>query len=250
MINPVQTRMIQQISSNKDKYLSLAGDSKESLEKLYDKFSKTLTEYSMALMDEIGARQVYNASLKKHKIDPYIAGGMAEGVAGVGAGLYASTSAASRNKAIDASRKSNKYEVIKSSVATAGVEGALINILEKLDEKLNSISEIKEDREKEVENLYLQAKKIVNESSNREEIKKAKDIFLSLGDYKTSALYINKCDNRISTLRQRKIFIFSLFGAIIAPILGGMASAGSGPFLLVAVLAFIIAEIIFQFYIK
>ena len=116
-------------------------------EEAYIAFDKALGNYVISIYDNLQSLQDNTQALKAIKIDPYIAGGAANGIAGVGAGISTGIGADIRNQAIDETRKEtaqrlrettyNKY----STKNTLEIKYEALMEYVKLDPVANSIYE-------------------------------------------------------------------------------------------------------------
>ncbi len=252
MLNDIQGRIIKEISENKILYMSMISDKseKDDVEELYDNFFSAFQNYQMNLLNEIGARVGYNAALKSKKIDPFVAGGIGQGVAGTGAGIYVAANTAINNKKIDANRKYYKNEVFQTNIQTTSSERQLLDIAATLDCKLDSIAKIREYRENELEKLYHKAKGMMSNILNKTKIIEAEKIFRSLGNYKDSSSLADRCDNRKRESKQVLVLLYSILLTVFVVLFSRAYSFGSEGFWTVSICAFVISEIILQFYIK
>lgn len=179
-----QNRMLKDIIEKRDIYKSMMSvDKKEELEDLYKELEDVYSSYRINSMNEIGSRVAYGKSLEQKKIDPFVAGGAAQGIAGFGAGVYAAVSAADRNSKIDESRNRNMLQVMEDKKARMSSEWDLLNVARKIDSLLNSVDIIKTYRNNELEKKYQEAKMLMG---NRKTLDKAREIFASMPDYKDS----------------------------------------------------------------
>lgn len=114
-INNVITEIVCMLN-NKDKILgilkgTLSKDEYTNAEANFKSLESSTREYTHALA-------VYTPIPSK-KVDPYVAGGIADAIAGPGAGVYAATSAANRNAEIDNARiKTMEAKIHKESEET------------------------------------------------------------------------------------------------------------------------------------
>lgn len=205
-----QMRMIKEIGDNKDVYISLITDEdkKNQVINLYDKYSKEVNIYLKSLVFEISSRVSYDSALKSHKIDPYVAGGIADGLAGRGAGLYTALATKDRNEKIEADRYLYKQEVARRSITTSSDERNLLDTCEKISRILETIPEIKKYKDEKNENLYEKACNLMRESDTfkRKGLIEAKKIFSTLGEYKQSAVLLNQCEKQL--VRSRKALVY------------------------------------------
>lgn len=248
-MNDEQTRIVKEIADNKELYLVMAGSKKAELEKLYEKFEPAFSQWYLDLLNELGSRYAYQASLKSPKIDPYIAGGAAQGVAGIGAGIYAAGSAAQRNQRIEADRAYYKDKVFSDTYAKNASEGQVLAIAAKIDAKLDSVARIRNHREAAKEKEYQTARQLMQSSLNTASIEKAKKMFFSLGSYKDSASLALACQNKKGGAKQGKVALISLVLSAIIALIGGLP-AGPAPFFIIFAIAFFISYLVLQFTVK
>ena len=234
MLTAYETRLIKEISDNKKNYLIMAHGSEKNSEisELYDRFSSVFSNYYSNLVDDTWNRMGYQNALKTHKVDPFIAGGIGQGIGGVGAGIYAAANTASNNAEIDANRAYYEHEVSNSSRSLSSSESSLLSITRQLDSVLDSVSSIKEYREKEKEKLYLEAKELCQKGIlDTESAKKAQIIFDSLGDYKDSITMARECCDRERKSNELVIALASaVLGLFFAVTTGGLENPGFGIF--------------------
>lgn len=102
------------------------------MKSLYSEFITAYRNYVLSLTSDIHNRAAYDASMKHHKIDPCIAGGIGQSIAGLGGGLYAAESVAANNAKIDASRKYYQNEVISSSISLSCDETRLLDLFNRI----------------------------------------------------------------------------------------------------------------------
>jgi len=84
-------------------------------------YSRALSMYSLALAEDTNSR-------KKIKIDPYIAGGIGQGIGGIGMGVASAISADQRNKKIDSFRKYTQDFVSSTSSSATSTARELNNM--------------------------------------------------------------------------------------------------------------------------
>ena len=217
MITKQQWRIIHEIDKNKDVFLSMITDGaqKRELENLYGLFKKALNEYALKLSDEAIARAGYQGALKTHKLDASIAGGIANGAAGIGAGIHTANTIDQNNQNIDKVRGDYRAKVFDASQATTKRELAFLSITMRIDEKLDSISDIRKKREKDLEEQYNLAKTCIDKNDN----KRAIEILEGMVDYKDAKQLIKDCKNK----KQGKLFggiaIFALIMSAITALI-------------------------------
>ena len=153
MISKEQIRIAKEMLENREMYINMAKKDEE-LKKMYKQFSSDFSKYQYTVMNEVMARVGYGKALQEHKKDPYIIGGAAQGIAGIGAGLFAATSTALNNQKIDENRSYWKNEVFNTSIATNSLEAKHHKFYKKIGDKLNTIHSVKKYREEEIEKLY------------------------------------------------------------------------------------------------
>ena len=214
--------------SNRELYISMSSKYKEAIIKQFDKFEKCMSEYYNSLCIDVNNRNMYSNSLKQHKMSPYIAGGMAQGIAGIGAGLYAANSASERNKQIQATRDRFDSEVTKSSYNLEKAKNKLLtesNKLVDLLEKDGSLERTKKylqeqatkELTKKLIDKYNLFKKQIDDNDDVD-YKEAIEVFEKLGGYKESKKYyyickmkIDKKKNLIIRKSNNEVLFFILF---------------------------------------
>lgn len=113
-------------------------------EEYYSKLNVVLRKYTAELTKDIIERSSYDNALKSKKVDPYVAGGIADGIAGVGAGVYAAANMADRNERIDAARKEGETRVRQQQQFTSKSEMQLIEAFNTLKNHVFTVPEAKE----------------------------------------------------------------------------------------------------------
>lgn len=190
MITKQQWRIIHEIDENKAVYLSFVKDKKTKTEliELYDKFKMAVNDYALKISDEAIARAGYQGALKSHKFDSSIAGGIANGAAGIGAGLHTAHIVDQKNKQIDRQREEYKSKVFDTSQIATRSEAVLISVTMEIYNKLDSVEQIREYKEKQIEELYNSAKKYIE----KKEYKRAEEIIETIPDYKDAQELLGK----------------------------------------------------------
>jgi len=237
-MDKAQMRILKEITENKEKYLSMSGGKKGTLELYYDELTPLINKHYQNLMNETLSRAGYVKTLKEHKVNPYLAGGAVQGFAGVGAGVVTAINASKRNEEIDSMRASYKEKVFNDSVTTSISEKKVLSVVKKIDDLLDSIEEIKEYRDQKIEEEYQQALKYMKVGSML-----AYDMFLSLGNYKDSVQMVEKSKKaNDSSLIKQVIIISLIFSAFIG--LFGLAGGFTG-FVAVFCCAFLVNCVMF-----
>lgn len=137
----------------------------------------------------------YAHAQAQRKKDPYIRGGMAQGIAGVGAGIYTAIDISNRNAKIDQSREYWKNEAKKDNEKEKSMECKVISLMNQLLKELLTIPKIKEYREKIIESNYIQAKQLQSKVYSFNNIMRAQEKFEVLGNYKDSKQLKLKCND-------------------------------------------------------
>lgn len=215
MISREQIRIAKEMLENKEMYINMAKKDDE-LKKMYNQFSLDFSKYQYTVMNEVMARVGYGKALQEHKKDPYIIGGAAQGIAGIGAGLFAATSTSLNNQKIDENRSYWKNEVFNTSIATNSLEENIINSIKKLSDKLNTIHSVKKYREEEIEKLYNKGIDLMQNIASYKNQKEATSIFESIENYKDAQILKEKAINKTSIAKQIQIAkISTIIGGII-----------------------------------
>ena len=200
-----QVRITKEIMDNRELYLSMAGEKKSNLFSLYNELTPLFNTYYQDLLNETITRAGYAKVLKEHKVDPYLTGGAAQGIAGIGAGITMALSADTRNKQIDTLRASYKEAVFNNSVTTSVSEKKVLRLVKQIDELLDSVEAIKQYRDQRIEEEYQQA---VDYMRNGSEL--AYDIFLSLGNYKDSKLMVEESKRANNNSLIKQVIVLSI----------------------------------------
>ena len=218
----LQVRIIKDLLNNKEIYLDACKKQKnyDIIKETYEELTKAFKSYHINLLQEGMVRDLYIRELKKIKLDPYIAGGLANGAAGIGAGLYSAVSTAENNANIDYNRNALNQSLNNLSNVTSSLERNLLNILVKLYDLLNENERIKVTMEKTSENIYKCCKNEMNAIFDYQKMRRISEDFLSLGDYKDAKILALKCYDEIKkckrNLRLAATFAFSLFIALVS----------------------------------
>lgn len=211
---------VMDVRDHKSQYIALleAKDERKAdeLKELYNEWGKLFYSYGSALVMNTNALSNHVSSLKQHKINPYLAGGAANGALGLGAGVAAGVSAYARNTRIDEDRKRWGEEVQNTSMSLAENERLLLSKTESILSLVNQYSEAKSV----VENYYA-VKKSEIETAN----------------------YSHKSSGFDGT-RQLIIALCSAGAALFCSMF--VLAAGAQAFVTVFIIAFIISEIYFQ----
>lgn len=243
-----QIGLLTELLENKERYIEMSGNDEELIE-LYDQLEKARSKHVDNMYMGVASRAAYGASLKEHKVDPFIAGGAAQGVAGLGAGIYAAGNAAARNDRIDASREYNKKQVFDSSLATASSGASLDTVMYRIANKLNRNENIRSSRDLDKEIKYDAAKELMKD---RGTIGIARKEFLKLGNYKDSAILADQCEKKEKTINKQNAHIDAIKISLILSLIitGFMVLTGgglSGWLLIVFIISFVIGFIYLEF---
>lgn len=218
----LQVRIIKDLLNNKDIYLNACKYQKNyyEIEKMYNELTVTFKMYYINMLKENMTRELYIRELKKIKLDPYIAGGLANGIAGIGAGIYSAAVTAENNANIDFNRKALEYSLNNLSGNTSTTERDLLNKLVKLYDLLNENQKIREYMNKTSEEIYNRCKNEMNASFDYVKMRGISEELLSLGDYKDAKILALKSYNKIKTcrrnLRLTATFVLSLIFTLIS----------------------------------
>lgn len=89
----------------------------QQIENAYEELKRNMNRYSLAVCRSVGSLRYDIALSKTKKIDPYIAGGVADAIGGVGLGVATAISAERRNAEIESRRIEAKEDVIKTEMS-------------------------------------------------------------------------------------------------------------------------------------
>lgn len=160
---------INALNNNKDAFI-IAGkkimnkdEAKDFCEKM-NSFNTAVFEYYNSLLDSALALQANINARKTKKVDPYIAGGLAQGAAGLGAGIYAAGTAAARNREIEYQRIATQIEVNQTSATLSSYESRLLYVYKEIIKKIYAYDELSELYQK-----FLQVQKTKEEKKAQEE---------------------------------------------------------------------------------
>lgn len=152
----------------------------------YKYFEEAYSNYHLAALNHVGSLLSQRDALKAKKVDPAFAGGLAEGVAGVGAGAYTALKQYQRNQSIDEAKVSANTQVqntgISESLAKKNAEDNYFNVMA----FINTYPEL--------ETLFLEAKKDIADKNNSSQ--------KSGGCYVATAVYGSYDCPQVWTLRR------------------------------------------------
>lgn len=172
-LNDTEKNRCKDLLTNKDIYLSLYMKENPELgtrlASLYEVFTNKFTIYYRDLLDSGLAAAETVKAYKTHKVDPYIAGGAAQGLAGVGAGITTALSASERNKQIDAWRSESASRSSDAKYRSSVSEKNLLESLTQLEALINESDSIKQYRleEKRKQEEEANKRKIESEATQR-----------------------------------------------------------------------------------
>ena len=213
-----QWHLVYEILNNKDIYLNMAESKKWELEDLYDQAQPLYRKYSTDVMNEALTLTGQQKAYKEKKIDPFIAGGAAQGAAGIGVGVATAVGSAARNQKIDNWRNYYDQKATEDTAARTVSERHFWDIIKALDAMLNSIPEIRKYRENALEEEYQKAKEMIKSNPSG-----AMEIFESLGNYKDSAAMISECKSKNTSSSILAVLVIS---AIVSLFIGLFGLAG------------------------
>lgn len=116
------------VNENKEYIMKKAkekGKEKE-IKSYIQEFERLYYQYGISLVKTGSTAQMYTDSLKTIKINPYTAGGIASGIAGTGAGIYAAHNAAKRNSQIDQNRRIYSEKLMKEEAMQSSTKAYLL----------------------------------------------------------------------------------------------------------------------------
>lgn len=151
---PVAKKTISQrckdLLDNKDQYIFLCTEEDAGLgarvSSTYSELSICVNEYLRDMTDSGMAAAGTLKAYQTHKIDPYIAGGAAQSIGGVSAGVYTALSAADRNKKIDEMRTETARKSEDARFKASYSEKKLLEVVEQLEVLLDSSEAVKQYR--------------------------------------------------------------------------------------------------------
>lgn len=243
-MDSLQIRIIKDLMDSKVSYLNLCKKQKnyDTIQSNYDDFSSAFSSYYSSLLSEVTQRQVYQNELKKKKIDPYIAGGMVNGIAGAGVGIYTAFSTAQNNAKIDYNRKALQSSVANASANSSASEKRLLNKTLSLYDLLADNEEIRKIMEEKSEKIYNDSKNQMNIFVDYNKMEKIAKEFESLGNYKDAIILAQQCYKKVGVCKWRARIMCSLAFALFVIIVSGVY--------FIFPLAFIICLVYMLFYIK
>ncbi len=216
-----QSRLLLELANNAKIYLEMSRESEKYFEiaEIYERFFALLQQYREALSLNINALENNITAVKNSLFyDPYIMGGAAEGIGGVGAGLCVGAKAIKEKDKIEQEYRGTKSYARQTTHNVISSQDNLTFVINRLERLLDSIPAVKKYRIENVfEPEYQKGKKLL--SSNllkRGSIKESGEIFESLGTYKDSKTLILMARERSKKSRELIIFLSSL----IIPVFG------------------------------
>lgn len=120
----------------------LAVNQYEDLRKKYTYLSEAFDNYYMSALNHQSALYSQRVAIKAKKLDPAIAGGLAQGVAGVGAGVYIAVSQQQRNQQIDEARSVSTARVRSTSSQESSAQRICENCFYDVMAYINSYPEL------------------------------------------------------------------------------------------------------------
>ena len=214
MLTKAEIRLLTEMVANKDKYLDYIESSdnrskKLQTIKLYQQIEEAQAQYYSSVGNEALSRSAYANSLKEKKIDPFIIGGATQAIGGVVPGIYAAATAASHNKSIDNSRNIYKSMADNDIITRKVAEEKIRPLIKELDNLLNTEPIIHNYRLDLLEYDYQNALKM----KKNKNFFQAREIFISLGDYKDSVFLAAKC---IKDSNLQNIMVIGILGGILS----------------------------------
>ena len=211
MMDEQYASLLADLEKNKEYYISKSSANKGEIKKIYPKFSALLSEYIVALNISMMNSQNYMASLKNHKIDPYIAGGLAQGIGGLGAGIYASYKTAENNQKIEESRIFYEESSRDAKINLKTIEHQLIKVANHLISLLKEDGvfnkTIKQEKKITTEELYEKYRKQILSNESNINLDEMMGFFLSLDRYKDSKKLYFLCKKKKEQKLKRVIMV-------------------------------------------
>lgn len=160
-----QIKQCKEFINNKELYIQLCKDENPELGSKvayrFEKLTKLFPQYYSDILDSaLASKNALNAH-KAVKIDPYIAGGIGEGIAGVGAGISNAVSAAQRNQAIDEWRIESDRKSYEAKQKSANSDALFTAEYIELAKLINSSKNV---RNYYLEQNYLLGKQFISSS--------------------------------------------------------------------------------------
>ena len=177
-------------------YIEISGNN-ATLTQLYRDFDLYYRMYSRYVVAELSTRFTSDMLNHTSKKDPYITGGLAQGIAGPVAGILAASNAVVNNEKLDVLKEQNRRQLLEMSAATGSAGEKTLYYAHKINDIVSSYRSHPKylaQLEREKEDLYYKAVGLLaNPASKPEKVKEARNIFLSLRDYKDSSVRADDC---------------------------------------------------------
>ena len=198
-MNENEEARVRDIANNMKEYLSIVESKNakdaERLRELYSEWKKAHFDYIQSLFSSASALLSERNALKQKKIDPYIAGGAANGVFGGFAGLSAGLSAYARNQQIDENRENATKRVSETRVNERIASTKLSFQTDLIYVILDKYPEVNECRKKlALEKKYTEAKTKFDSSTDETGYRETARLFKEISGYKDADEYVKKAE--------------------------------------------------------
>ena len=195
-----------------------------SLNNLFTQLSSTKRNFlfnaTMSFLDQSESNRV-----ARSKVNPYTAGGFAEGIGGIGAGIYTASKTAESNRQADIKSKEYAHQAILEEAEAYQYADEFLNVLKKIEEIMSNTPELNyvihrleiqynEKQYNEVSTVIdeLSRKKLGSKKS-QERLNKARQKLVSLGNFKDSRDKLDLCDE-LEKKWKKNLTIYSICGCI------------------------------------
>ena len=203
MMTSTQIKEYKELLNKKDYYIQLCTEEDQQLglrvSYLFNEIVNIFPEYYSDLLDSgLAAANTVNA-YKTHKIDPYIAGGIGQGIGGVGVGIASAVSSAQRNQMIDTWRAESSKKSDQAKQKQMSSEKLLVEAFDKLIETLDSSKNVQDYRKNQIYNSGIQLLK-------NKQYALALSQFEKTRNYKETEIYLKEIGNWWKSKKNNLIF--------------------------------------------
>lgn len=214
-----QMYLVNNLLNNREKYLNMVPFEKKS--ELSQQYKEMSEAYRQAYSDAVDTMLAINGVYASHKVDPYIAGGLAQGAAGIGAGIAMAGAASIHNAQVEADRFAYQEQLVNAKSSLSFSEQRTLEHANGIMNILESVPEIKELRNRELTAKYETAVEQSKSFWHRKRLLEAKESFKDIASYKDSAKLAKKCENNAILSRQIIIFVLALLTGYYLTVVGG-----------------------------
>ena len=178
----------------------------EDLQKKYTYLSNAYNSYYLSALNTMSALYSQRDAIKAKKIDPAIAGGLAQGAAGIGAGVYTAVKQDQRNKQIDEARSATSQQVHSANISESRAKTICEQCFYDVMAYVNAYPEL--------ESLYGQEQiKTMNKEKDRKELEKQENRVRNIATAITLMVLFFLAYNEVGIILSIVIGFISLFAS-------------------------------------